>query len=149
MTTYEEAIKRAAKPLAEAFSRIQEGTAREAAERAYTPGGPGLDELEERIQAWRDEFMMEQGDKAAAGRDHELEGRKVALLSDQEVAEQIGCSVYQLRADRALDRGDRGDRAPAWIEVGTSWRPRARGTRQSAVDAWLDRHETGGSKETR
>ena len=49
MTTYEEAIARAAKPLAEAFFRIQEGTAREAAERAYTPGGPGLDELEERI----------------------------------------------------------------------------------------------------
>lgn len=65
-----------------------------------------------------------------------------ALLTDKEVAEQIGYSVYQLQADRALDRGDR---VPAWIEVGTSWRPRARGTRQSAVDAWLDRHETKGA----
>ncbi|WP_172170960.1 hypothetical protein QYM46_13160 [Brevibacterium sp. K11IcPPYGO002] len=68
-----------------------------------------------------------------------------ALLTDKEVAEQIGYSVYQLQADRALDRGDGGDRVPAWIEVGTSWRPRARGTRQSAVDAWLDRHETKGA----
>lgn len=58
MTTYEQAIARAAKPLAEAFFRIQEGTAREAAERAYTPGGPTLDELEVCIQAWRDEFMV-------------------------------------------------------------------------------------------
>lgn len=68
-----------------------------------------------------------------------------ALLTDKEVAEQIGYSVNQLQADRALDRGDGGDRVPAWIEVGTSWRPRARGTRQSAVDAWLDRHETKGA----
>ena len=65
MTTYEEAIARAAKPLAEAFFRIQEGTAREAAERAYTPGGPSLDELEQRIQAWRDEFMVPVRSEAA------------------------------------------------------------------------------------
>lgn len=67
------------------------------------------------------------------------------LLTDKEVAEQIGYSVYQLQADRALDRIEWDDRVPAWIEVGTSWRPRARGTRQSAVDAWLDRHETKGA----
>lgn len=68
------------------------------------------------------------------------------LLTDCEVAKQLGVSVHQLQADRGLDRGDGGDRVPAWIEVGTSWRPRARGTRQSAVDAWLDRHEQGGGK---
>lgn len=69
-----------------------------------------------------------------------------ALLTDKEVANQIGCSVDQLQAGRALDRGDWADRVPAWIEVGESWRPRARGTRQSAVDAWLDRRETRGGR---
>ncbi|WCE39160.1 hypothetical protein PGC08_14295 [Brevibacterium sp. BDJS002] len=63
-----------------------------------------------------------------------------ALLNDQQVAEQIGCSKSQLQSERALDRGDGGDRVPAWIEVGDSWRPRVRGTRQAEVDAWLDRH---------
>lgn len=66
------------------------------------------------------------------------------LLSDAEVAEQVGISVYQLQADRGLDRGDGGYRVPRWVEVGESWRPRARGTRQAAVDAWLDAHETKG-----
>lgn len=56
MTTYEEAIAQAAKPLAEAFFRLQEGTAREAAECAYTAGGPSADELEERITQWRSQF---------------------------------------------------------------------------------------------
>lgn len=67
------------------------------------------------------------------------------LLTDKEVAEQIGCTVSQLQSDRALDRGDNRDRVPKWIDVGDSWRPRCRGTRQSAVDAWLDRHETKGA----
>ncbi|SIK51577.1 Uncharacterised protein [Mycobacteroides abscessus subsp. abscessus] len=65
------------------------------------------------------------------------------LLTDDEVAEQIGCSKSKLHNDRGLDRGDGGDRVPKWIEVGTSWRKRTRGTRQSAVDEWLDRHEFG------
>lgn len=69
------------------------------------------------------------------------------LLTDREVAAQIAVGADQLQADRGLDRGDGGDRVPSWIEVGNSWRPRARGTRQSAVDAWLDRHEHGGAKD--
>lgn len=67
-----------------------------------------------------------------------------ALLTDKEVAEQIGCTVSQLQSDRALDRGEWKDRVPAWIDVGDSWRPRCRGTRQEAVTAWLDRRETRG-----
>lgn len=65
MTTYEQAIARAAKPLAEAFVRIQEGTAREAAERAYTPSGPSVDELEDRITRWRNQWTEQEGQAAA------------------------------------------------------------------------------------
>lgn len=65
MTTYEEAINQAAKPLAEAFFRIQEGTAREAAERAHTPGGPTVDELEARITRWRNQWTEQEGSAAA------------------------------------------------------------------------------------
>lgn len=63
MTTRDEAIQRAGKTVAEAYRRVQEGTAREAAERAYTPGGPGLDELEARIIRFRNS-LTEQADAA-------------------------------------------------------------------------------------
>ena len=65
MTTYEQAIAQAAKPIAEAFFRIQEGTAREAAERAHTPGGPAVDELEDRITRWRDRWTETERQAAA------------------------------------------------------------------------------------
>lgn len=53
MTTREEAINRAGRTLAEGIRRMQEGSPREAAERAYTPGGPSIDELEARIIQFR------------------------------------------------------------------------------------------------
>lgn len=53
MTTREEAINRAGRTLAEGIRRMQEGSPREAAERAYTPGGPSIDELEARIIRFR------------------------------------------------------------------------------------------------
>lgn len=49
ITTYEEAMQRAGKTLAEA------------AERAFTAGGPGLDELEERIIRFRYRASVEAG----------------------------------------------------------------------------------------
>lgn len=63
MTTYEQAISRAGKTLAEGIRRMQEGTPREAAERAYTPGGPSVDELEARIIQFRN--SLTEGSEAA------------------------------------------------------------------------------------
>lgn len=63
MTTYEEAINRAGKAVAVAFQRVQEGTPREAAERAYTPSGPSLDELEARIIKFRNSLTEQDGAK--------------------------------------------------------------------------------------
>lgn len=134
MTTYDEAIQHAGRALAEGFRRLQEGTPREAAERAYTPGGPSVEQLEARIVSWR---------RVISVKERRVSKQVRRLLSDDEVAEQIGCSKSRLQADRALDRGDGGDRVPKWIQAGNSWRPRTRGTRQSAVNEWLDRHEEG------
>ena len=53
MTTRDEAVQTAAKALAQGVRLIYEGTPREAAERAYTPGGPPVEELEARIRAHR------------------------------------------------------------------------------------------------
>ena len=63
MTTREEAINRAGRTLAEGIRRMQEGTPREAAERAYTPGGPSVDELEARIIQFRNSLV--EGSEAA------------------------------------------------------------------------------------
>lgn len=63
MTTYDEAINHAGRTVAEGLRRVQEGTPREAAERAYTPGGPGIDELEARIIRFRNS-LTEQADAA-------------------------------------------------------------------------------------
>lgn len=63
MTTREEAINRAGRTLAEGIRRMQEGTPREAAERAYTPGGPSVDELEARIIQFRN--SLTEGSEAA------------------------------------------------------------------------------------
>ena len=63
MTTREEAIYRAGRTLAEGIRRMQEGTPREAAERAYTPGGPSVDELEARIIQFRNSLV--EGSEAA------------------------------------------------------------------------------------
>lgn len=60
MTTREEAINRAGRTLAEGIRRMQEGSPREAAERAYTPGGPSIDELEARIIRFRNSLTEEQ-----------------------------------------------------------------------------------------
>lgn len=54
MSTREEAIENAARSIAHAYLSLWEGSAREAAERAYTPGGPSVDELEARIVAYRE-----------------------------------------------------------------------------------------------
>lgn len=59
MTTREEAINQAGRTLAEGIRRMQEGTPREAAERAYTPGGPSIDELEVRIIQFRNSLTEE------------------------------------------------------------------------------------------
>lgn len=53
MTTYEQAIDTAGAALAEAFRQVFEGTPRQAAERAFTPGGPSITELEARITDFR------------------------------------------------------------------------------------------------
>lgn len=63
MTTYDEAINQAGKTVAESLRRVQEDTPREAAERAYTPGGPSVDELEARIIQFRN--TMTEGQAAA------------------------------------------------------------------------------------
>lgn len=63
MTTYDEAINHAGRTLAEGIRRMQEGTPREAAERAYTPGGPSIDELEARITQFRN--ILTEGSEAA------------------------------------------------------------------------------------
>lgn len=53
MTTYEQAITTAGNALAEAFRQVFEGSPRQAAERAYTPSGPSIEELEARIVDFR------------------------------------------------------------------------------------------------
>lgn len=53
MTTYDQAIATAGTALAEAFRQVFEGSPRQAAERAYTPGGPSIDELEAKIRDFR------------------------------------------------------------------------------------------------
>lgn len=68
------------------------------------------------------------------------------LLPDEEVARQLNISKKRLQNLRGLDRGDGLGRIPSWVDApGTAWRPRVRGTRQSAIDAWMDRHETKGA----
>jgi hypothetical protein len=52
--TREEVIARAGRIWAQACARQAALTPREAAEEAYRPGGPSVDELERRIQAERD-----------------------------------------------------------------------------------------------
>lgn len=53
MTTRDQAIEHAAKAFAVGIRSIYEGSPREAAERAFTPGGPSVDELEGRIEQLR------------------------------------------------------------------------------------------------
>ena len=65
------------------------------------------------------------------------------LLTDDEVAERINMSKKRLQNLRGEQRGLDMDQIPAWVEVGNSWRPRVLGTRESEVNAWLDRHTRG------
>lgn len=53
MTTRDEALDHAAKALAMGLRSIYEGTPEEAARRAYTPGGPSVEELATRIEQLR------------------------------------------------------------------------------------------------
>lgn len=53
MTTRDEALDHAAKALAIGIRSIYEGTPEEAARRAYTPGGPSVEVLTERIEQLR------------------------------------------------------------------------------------------------
>lgn len=63
------------------------------------------------------------------------------LLTDDEVADQLNISKTWLQHMRGLERRDPKDRVPAWVDsTQTSWRPRVRGTQQSAVDEWLQRN---------
>lgn len=65
MTTRDEAVQTAAKALAQGVRLLYEGTPREAAERAYNPGGPSVDELEARIRAHRAASARPAGDPKA------------------------------------------------------------------------------------
>lgn len=49
--TYAEAISNASRVLATAYSDLAQLPPRQSAERAYVPGGPSVDELEQRIKA--------------------------------------------------------------------------------------------------
>lgn len=53
MTTRDDAIRAAGEVLAMARAELADLPPREAAERAWTPTGPSLDELEQRIRAMR------------------------------------------------------------------------------------------------
>lgn len=53
MTTRAEAIAAAGRVLAEGIAEQASRTPRAAAEAAYVPGGPTIDELEDRIRALR------------------------------------------------------------------------------------------------
>lgn len=55
MTTREEAIEAAGRVWAAACARQAALTPREAAQEAYVPGGPSVDELEARIRARREQ----------------------------------------------------------------------------------------------
>lgn len=66
------------------------------------------------------------------------------LLPDEEVARQLNISKKRLQNLRTLERGEAHDLIPAWVESGTSWRPRVRGTTQEAIDAWKERNTRGG-----
>lgn len=48
-----DAIAAAGRVQAQAYQLMQQLPARDLAERAWTPGGPPLGELEQRIHAWR------------------------------------------------------------------------------------------------
>lgn len=67
------------------------------------------------------------------------------LLPDEEVARQLNISKKRLQNLRTLERGESHDLIPEWVETGTSWRPRVRGTTQEAVDAWTERNTRGGA----
>lgn len=66
------------------------------------------------------------------------------LLPDEEVARQLNISKKRLQNLRTLERGFSHDLIPEWVEAGTSWRPRVRGTTQEAIDAWAERNTRGG-----
>lgn len=51
--TRDEAIAAAGQALADATDRLATGDPRESALAAYVPGGPTVDELENRIRAWQ------------------------------------------------------------------------------------------------
>lgn len=59
MTTREEAIKTAGEALAERYRAMFDGTPREAAERAYTPTGPPVEEIERQIIQIRQRASVE------------------------------------------------------------------------------------------
>jgi hypothetical protein len=57
--TKEECLAAAGAALAEAVAEFEARTPREAAEAAYRPGGPSVEELEARIRAQRDTARTE------------------------------------------------------------------------------------------
>ncbi|MQY04134.1 hypothetical protein [Actinomadura macrotermitis] len=64
--TREQAMENAGRILAEARVHMATLTAREAAEEAFVPGGPSIDELEERIRALRAEQVAANAAKQSA-----------------------------------------------------------------------------------
>ncbi|WP_159622709.1 hypothetical protein [Ruania rhizosphaerae] len=61
MTTRQEAIRAAGAAIAEAYAQLDELPVEEAARAAYTPTGPPLAELEQRIRARRGLDTRESG----------------------------------------------------------------------------------------
>lgn len=57
MTSREQAVAAAGRALADAVDRLTGRDPHEAALAAYVPGGPSVDELEARIQAWQGERL--------------------------------------------------------------------------------------------
>lgn len=65
------------------------------------------------------------------------------LLTDAEVAAQIGFTKGTVASKRSQDRGQNLDRIPKWVDTPGLKRPRVRGTTQAQVDAWLARNQVG------
>jgi hypothetical protein len=58
LCTYEEAISRAAQIVADAWAHMATRTPEQAAEEAWTPGGPSKEELADKIRALREQKRL-------------------------------------------------------------------------------------------
>lgn len=63
------------------------------------------------------------------------------LMTDQELADVLGWTVNTIRHRRYLERGAPADRIPRWVDT-PGGRPRALGTPQEELEAWLARNTT-------